>query len=228
MVQGCQFYKLGAPTETFHSLDTHTGFHQAVALRVVFIGDACNYTVEVQDSNFTEISSAANSPVYVNLSPNGTHNRVSFTGCFFVNNKGFFGGAMFVRFGFRRLELDGNATYNYVLVQDSTFEGNFGRQEGGAVFVRYSGYYDRATQRTNCMVFRRVRFIENKAGPVGTYPGGALISKGSSRSGKRSTSTGHFDDCSGPLTLESCTFERNAGFGAFFTRYTNTRFTGNT
>ena len=228
LVKDCRFHKLGAPPEMHHSLDANPWLRKATAFRIVFQNNAENYTVEIAGSNFTEVRSAVSSAVYVKLSPNATRNKIFISDCYFARNEGFFGGALFVRFGNKLM--NGNITYNYVRVQDTKFEKNFARQEGGAVFIRFSGFLDRETQRRNCMAFRRVQFIENYAGPKGTYPGAALLCMASSRNRKRSTATRQFkvDGCSGPLTLDSCLFEGNRGFGSFFTRYANTRLTGNT
>ena len=228
LVKDCRFHKLGAPPEMHHSLDANPWLRKATAFRIVFQNNAENYTVEIAGSNFTEVRSAVSSAVYVKLSPNATRNKIFISDCYFARNEGFFGGALFVRFGNK--PMNGNITYNYVRVQDTKFEKNFARQEGGAVFIRFSGFLDRETQRRNCMAFRRVQFIENYAGPKGTYPGAALLCMASSRNRKRSTATRQFkvDGCSGPLTLDSCLFDGNRGFGTFFTRYANTRLTGNT
>ena len=228
LVKDCRFHKLGAPPEMHHSLDANPKLRKAAAFRVAFQRNSRNYTVEITGSNFTQVRSAVSSAVYVMLSQNASHNKIFISDSYFANNEGFFGGALFVRFGNKMV--NGNMTDNYVRVQDTKFEKNFARQEGGAVFIRFSGFFDRKVQRRNCMAFRRVQFIENYAGPKGTYPGGALLCKANSRNRKRLTAAQQFkiDGCSGPLALDSCSFEGNRGFGAFFTRYANTRFTGNT
>ena len=227
-VEDCQFHMLGAPPELYHSLDIIPSLHKASALRIVLQNNAIGFNVEIKGSNFTDIRSAVSSPVYVNISSNASLNTIFITDCFFARNEGFFGGALFVRFGNQHMK--GSITHNYVKVQDTEFEKNFARQEGGAVYVRFSGVRDRDVQWMNSLAFRRVQFIKNQAGPKGTYPGAALLCKASSANKKPSAVTRKFkvDGYSGTLTFDSCTFDGNAGFGAFFTRKTNTHFTGNT
>ena len=198
----------------------------------------CTYPmfVHILGSNFNEISGPESSTVFVrylndsDLSSSDCDVGTERSGyqdrrhlwiaqCEFINNTGLIGGAVGVRFD----ECVNNAS---LLIDQSYFEGNLGRQGGGAVFFHFSVN----TIDTNCVTVVNCTFHRNyvfRTWGENFSPGGAVMSFANyDFDGLKQTKAplcfpSQYDY---PVNFVACNFTSNSGFGAYFSRAISTAF----
>ena len=237
-VVGCSFRQLGPDFSSISLFDLNSERSGGLAAQVKFTNSAKAWSVYMEDVTVTNNTSPLDSPLHIGFFDQSSENSVVVSHAQIRENRGLFGGGLFVRFK----NSSKKGTLNSVRVLDSTFERNEARQEGGAVFVHFASPRP-TSQLDNCVCFERCVFKENNVGVLGLanfrQPGGAVMSLGKERvdvhtgtnflcmpGSKKMWKIAHAQ-CLDPMEFHHCVVDGNTGFGAYYTRNVATAFYGN-
>ena len=202
----CQFVAIGGNPglmdQNLNRTDPYTA--TGIALYIV-LSEAQRYHLSILDCTFDFNRSPRTSPVGISFgSAYSKDNIISIRKCRFISNEGMQSGAVLSHFS-------PSAANNILEIDDTVFDSNVGRNEGGGVGIYFAG---QSAKLGNQVHIRNARFIENQAGVFGfPTPGGAIIAVAEydpacSRETPQSLSKISI------VHLENCSVLDNVGFGA--------------
>lgn len=239
-ILNCSFHHAGVDTPQYSQLEYSSHYIRGSAIQIHLYPSTQPTFVHIENTSFSDLSGPESSALSIRVHNESTlnfsicdsssarafdhigHRHVRINNCQFLDNIGLLGAAIYARF-------EDSVEAASVAIGHSYFEGNCGRNAGGAVFIRFAG----RTLPHVCVTIYNCTFKRNYVFRKWGYrhsPGAAIMSMSNFPADSIDDPTFRCYPLEGqyPVNIFSSTFSNNSGFGAYFSRSVSTAFYDNT